>query len=273
MRARRRARAARDRHRRPRLDGAGAGRGLVGAPRAARTRTATTSAPSAARHPRSRCCSASRRSTWTAREAELDALLDAWPFELVVLGVHVVDGFDVRRPGPARATRAGTTPTRCSPPTTAPCGGRPSTAGSTSSPTSTTSASGGTGRARRRCRRSTRRWTRWPRRARALELNTDRVSDPAGVMYPSLEHPARRARARHPADDRLGRARGGARRPAVGRGHRPRPRGRLPRDAAPLRPRARAAAGRAEPGAAAPARGVRMTAGRAPPSVVSLRPR
>ena len=31
-------------------------------------------------------------------EAELDALLDAWPFDLVVLGVHVVDGFDFDDP-------------------------------------------------------------------------------------------------------------------------------------------------------------------------------
>ena len=78
----------------------------------------------------------------------------------------------------------------------------------------------------------------------ALELNTDRISDPAGVMYPS---PAilRAAQARgiplaidsdaHEAEH-VGRL--------LGRGHRPSPRGRVPRDAAPLGPRPGAAAGR-----------------------------
>ena len=54
----------------------------------------------------------------------------------------------------------------------------------------------------------------------ALELNTDRISDPAGVMYPSPAILRAAQRARHPAGHRLGRARGRARRPAVGRGHR-----------------------------------------------------
>ena len=32
------------------------------------------------------------------QEAELERLLDAWPFEVVVLGVHVVDGFEFDDP-------------------------------------------------------------------------------------------------------------------------------------------------------------------------------
>ncbi len=119
------------------------------------------------------------------QEAELDRLLVAWPFEFVVLGVHVVDGFEFDEPGLRGRRPLGRPRRSLRRPTTAPCGGPPSTGGSTSSPTSTTSACGGTGPGRQRCASSTRRSTRWPRRARALELNTDRVSDPAGVMYPS----------------------------------------------------------------------------------------
>ena len=121
----------------------------------------------------------------TGREAELDELLDRWPFEVVVLGVHVVDGFafdepslrgDPRWDDPdallaayyrtvRRAAEYGRFDVLAHFDYIGPVGHRPGD--------------------RRRCARSTRRWTRWPLRARALELNTDRVSDPAGVMYPS----------------------------------------------------------------------------------------
>ena len=60
---------------------------------------------------------------------------------------------------PCARTRAGTTRTRCSPPTTARCGRRPSGAGSTSSRTWTTSRCGAIGRGLPCCRRSRRRWT------------------------------------------------------------------------------------------------------------------
>ena len=76
---------------------------------------------------------------------------------------------------------------RCSPPTTARCGGRRSGGGSTCSRTWTGSASGGTGRDRRRCAEIEAALDALAASGRALELNTDRVSDPAGVMYPSLD--------------------------------------------------------------------------------------
>jgi histidinol-phosphatase (PHP family) len=119
-------------------------------------------------------------------EAELDALLDAWPFDLVVLGVHVVDGFDFDDPS-LRADRRWDDPDALF-------------------------------AAYYRVVRRAAEYGRfdilahvdyiglWGHRpgpcvlpqidaaldalaasGRALELNTDRVSDPAGVMYPSLE--------------------------------------------------------------------------------------
>lgn len=39
------------------------------------------------------------------QEADLDRLLDAWPFEIVVLGVHVVEGFEFDDPGLRGDTR------------------------------------------------------------------------------------------------------------------------------------------------------------------------
>lgn len=120
------------------------------------------------------------------REAELDALLDAWPFEFVVLGVHAVDGFDFDDPSlrrDARWTDADEllveyyrTIRRAA------AWGRfdilahadyiglwghrpgPATLPEIEAALDALAASG-----------------------RALELNTDRVSDPAGVMYPSPE--------------------------------------------------------------------------------------
>ena len=90
-------------------------------------------------------------------EAELDRLLDAWPFQLVVLGVHVVDGFvfddpslraDPRWDDPDALLAAYYRDREAR---------RRTTAASTSSPTSTTSGSGDTGRARRSLPRDRRR--------------------------------------------------------------------------------------------------------------------
>jgi len=183
------------------------------------TRTARTSAPRRRGIRRSKCCSASS-GVPGRRRGRVDALLDAWPFDLIVLGVHVVDGFDfddpslradsrwddpdellaayyrvVRRASeqrPVRHPRArglhrslGTS-------------ARPSVLPEIDAALDALAASG-----------------------RALELNTDRVSDPAASCTRRSRSCKPRARAAS-ADDRLGRARGGARRPAVGRGHRPR---------------------------------------------------
>ena len=67
----------------------------VRASRQLRGRRSTT--PSA-RIPRSPCCSASRRTTCPARRRELAAVLAAYPFEFVIGGVHVVDGFEFDDP-------------------------------------------------------------------------------------------------------------------------------------------------------------------------------
>jgi histidinol-phosphatase (PHP family) len=120
------------------------------------------------------------------REAELDALLDAWPFDFVVLGIHVVDGFDFDDPSrrddarwndPDALLAAYYRTVR-----SAAAYGRfdilahvdyiglwghrpgPAVLPEIDAALDALAASG-----------------------RALELNTDRVSDPAGVMYPSLE--------------------------------------------------------------------------------------
>ena len=148
----------------------------------------------AARHPEITVLLGLEAEYVDGREAQLDALLDAWPFELVVLGVHVVDGFDFDDPSLRRDARWDDSDALFS-----------------------------------EYYRTVRRaaaygrfdilahvdyiglWGHRPGPAalleieaaldalaasrRALELNTDRVTDPAGVMYPSLEI-LRAARAR-----------------------------------------------------------------------------
>ena len=153
------------------------------------------------------------------QEPQLEELLAAWPFEVVVLGVHVVDGFVFDDPALRKDPRWDDPDALLT--------------------------------AYYRTVRQAAEWGRfdifahidyiglWGHRpgpavlpeieaaldalaasGAAIELNTDRFTDPAGVMYPSLADPARRPRAWHPADHRLGRARGGARGPCVGRGDR-----------------------------------------------------
>ena len=242
VRAGGRGRPAGDRHRRPHRRDAGAGRGLVGGARRSWPSTATRSARSRRGTTTSPCCSGSRPSTCEGREAELDELLDALAVRDRRPRRARRGRLRLRRAGPARRPPLGRprrVPRRA---TTAPCGGRPSTGASTSSPTSTTSACGGTGRGRRRggARRGARRARRVRRRARAQH----RPGQRPGRRHVSVAgHPARGARARHPAGDRLGRARGRARGSACGT----RP-SRLAREAGyretlrALRPRARAAA-------------------------------
>ncbi len=118
------------------------------------------------------------------REAELDELLDRWPFEIVVLGVHVVDGFafdepalrrDARWDDPdaflaeyyrtvRRAAEYGRFDVLAHLDYIGMWGDQPGPAAlrELEAALDALAASGG-----------------------ALELNTDRVSDPAGVMYPS----------------------------------------------------------------------------------------
>ena len=118
------------------------------------------------------------------REAELDELLDRWPFEIVVLGVHVVDGFafdepalrgDPRWDDPdallaryyrtvRRAAEHGRFDVLAHFDYIGLWGHQPGPAAQREldAALDALAASGG-----------------------ALELNTDRVSDPAGVMYPS----------------------------------------------------------------------------------------
>jgi histidinol-phosphatase (PHP family) len=127
-------------------------------------------------------------------ERELDRLLDAWPFEFVVLGLHVVDGFVFDEPSLRRDARWDDPDALLA--------------------------------AYYRTARRAAEWGRfdilahldyiglWGHRpgktvlpeidaaldalaasGRALELNTDRTSDPAGVMYPAPEI-LRAARAR-----------------------------------------------------------------------------
>ena len=118
------------------------------------------------------------------REAELDELLDRWPFEIVVLGVHLVDGFafdepalrrDARWDDPdaflaeyyrtvRRAAEHGRFDVLAHFDYIGMWGDRPGPAAlrELEAALDALAASGG-----------------------ALELNTDRVSDPAGVMYPS----------------------------------------------------------------------------------------
>jgi histidinol-phosphatase (PHP family) len=53
----------------------------------------------AAHHPEIRVLLGLEAEYVAGQEAELDRLLDVWPFEFVVLGVHVVDGFEFDEPG------------------------------------------------------------------------------------------------------------------------------------------------------------------------------
>ena len=118
------------------------------------------------------------------REAELDELLDRWPFEVVVLGVHVVDGFAFDEPALRDDARWGDSDAFLAryyrTVRRAADYGRfdvlahfdyvslwghlpgPEALRELDAALDALAASGG-----------------------ALELNTDRVSDPAGVMYPS----------------------------------------------------------------------------------------
>jgi histidinol-phosphatase (PHP family) len=118
------------------------------------------------------------------READLDELLDAWPFEFVVLGVHVIDGFAFDEPdlrGDARWDDADALLTayyrtirraaeygRCDILAhldyISLWGHRPGPAVLPEIDAALDALAGS---------------------GAALELNTDRVSDPAGVMYPS----------------------------------------------------------------------------------------
>ena len=121
---------------------------------------------------------------YAGREAELDELLDRWPFEVVVLGVHVVDGFafddpslrdDARWDDPdaflaayyrtaRRAAEYGRFDVFAHFDYIGLWGHRPGPAArrELEAALDALAASGA-----------------------ALELNTDRISDPAGVMYPS----------------------------------------------------------------------------------------
>jgi len=138
----------------------------------------------AGRHPEIKVLLGLEAEYLDGREAELDALLDRWPFEVVVLGVHVVDGFDFDDPSlrddarwddpDAFLARYYRTVRRAAD------YGRfdilahfdyvslwghlpgPEALRELDAALDALAASGG-----------------------ALELNTDRVSDPAGVMYPS----------------------------------------------------------------------------------------
>jgi histidinol-phosphatase (PHP family) len=140
----------------------------------------------AARHPEIRVLLGLEAEYLDGREAELDALLDAWPLDLVVLGVHVVDGFDFDDPSLRGDPRWG-------------------------DPDQLFAAYYRTvRRAVESCRFDILAhvdyislWGHRPGPAvqpqidaaldalaaagAAVELNTDRLSDPAGVMYPSLE--------------------------------------------------------------------------------------
>jgi len=117
-------------------------------------------------------------------EAELDELLDCWPFEVVVLGVHVVDGFAFDDPAlrgdprwndadaflaryyqvVRRAAEYGRFDVLAHLDYIGLWGHQPGPAArrELDAALDALAASGG-----------------------ALELNTDRISDPAGVMYPS----------------------------------------------------------------------------------------
>lgn len=53
----------------------------------------------AARHPEVKVLLGLEAEFVAGQEADLDRLLDAWPFEIVVLGVHVVEGFEFDDPG------------------------------------------------------------------------------------------------------------------------------------------------------------------------------
>ena len=140
----------------------------------------------AARHPEITVLLGLEAEYVEGREDELDALLDAWPFELVVLGVHEVDGFDFDYPSVRRdarwsepdalfaayyrtvrrAAEYGRFDILAHMDYIGLWGHRPGPAAlaETEAALEALVASG-----------------------RALELNTDRVSDPAGVMYPSLD--------------------------------------------------------------------------------------
>lgn len=138
----------------------------------------------AARHPEIRVLLGLEAEYVAGQETALDRLLDDWPFEFVVLGVHVVDGFAFDDPG-LRGDAGWTDPDallaayyRTMRRAAGYCrfdilahfdyiglwGHRPgaSVLPEIDAALDALAASGG-----------------------ALELNTDRVSDPAGVMYPS----------------------------------------------------------------------------------------
>jgi histidinol-phosphatase (PHP family) len=138
----------------------------------------------AARHPEIRVLLGLEAEYIAGQEVELDRLLDAWPFEFGVLGVHVVDGFEFDEPGLRGDARW-------------------------ADPDALFAAYYRTVRHAVDYRRFdilahfdyVGLWGHRPGPAaireldaaldalaasgRALELNTDRVSDPAGVMYPS----------------------------------------------------------------------------------------
>ena len=138
----------------------------------------------AERHPEIRVLLGLEAEYLDGRLAELDALLDAWPFELVVLAVHVVDGFDFDDPSlrgdsrwsdpdhlfaayyqtVRRAAEFGRFDILAHVDYIGLWGHRPGpeVLPEIEAALDALAASG-----------------------RALELNTDRVSDPAGVMYPS----------------------------------------------------------------------------------------
>ena len=177
----------------------------------------------AARHPEITVLLGLEAEYEPGHEAELDRLLDAWPFQFVVLGVHAVDGFVFDDP----ALRAD--PRWDDPDALLAAYYRDMQAaadygrfdilahfdyiglwGHRPGPS-------GPARDRRRARRA----GRVRRRYRAEQRPHQR----SGRGHVSVGgHPARGARARHPADHRLRRARGRARRAALGRGHRARAR-------------------------------------------------
>ncbi|HET6476528.1 MAG TPA: histidinol-phosphatase HisJ family protein [Thermoleophilia bacterium] len=139
----------------------------------------------AVRHPEIRVLLGLEAEYVAGQEAELDRLLDAWPFELVVLGVHVVEGFEFDDPGlrgdprwgdpdallaayyrtMRRAAEYGRLDILAHFDYISLWGHEPGAAAlpEIDAALDALAASGA-----------------------ALELNTDRISDPAGVMYPSV---------------------------------------------------------------------------------------
>jgi histidinol-phosphatase (PHP family) len=139
----------------------------------------------AARHPEIRVLLGLEAEYVAGQEAELDRLLDSWPFEVVVLGVHVVEGFEFDEPAlrsdsrwehpdallaayyrtMRRAAEYGRFDVLAHFDYIGLWGHTPGAQAlaEIDAALDALAASGG-----------------------ALELNTDRVSDPAGVMYPSV---------------------------------------------------------------------------------------